>query len=176
MPLCQTAVTIDPHGGTHVTTKTVPPSELKDHIGEEIGTSDWFPIEQERIDAFADATEDHQFIHVDPEAAKQTPFGTTIAHGYLTLSLLPHLTGQALLVPEGTMMALNYGSDKVRFLQPVKVGSRVRARVTLADVTEKGPGQVLLKTAVTVEIEGEDKPAMVAETLSLFFYEDQGSD
>lgn len=150
-------------------TTTVAASELKDHIGEEVGVSEWFEIDQDRINAFADATMDHQFIHIDPEAAKATPFGSTIAHGYLTLSLLPHLSGQAMLLPEGTMMALNYGSDKIRFLTPVKVDGKVRARVVLADVTEKGGGQYLVKNQVTVEIEGEDKPAMVAETLSLFF-------
>ena len=153
-------------------TTTVPASELKDHVGEEVGVSEWFEIDQDRIDAFADATEDHQFIHVDPEAAKHTPFGSTIAHGYLTLSLLPHLSGQAMLLPEGTMMAMNYGSDKIRFLNPVKVDSKVRARVKIADVTEKGVGRYLVKNEVTVEIDGEDKPAMIAETLSLFFVQE----
>ncbi|HEX9887907.1 MAG TPA: MaoC family dehydratase [Nitriliruptorales bacterium] len=155
-------------------TTTVPASQLSDHIGEEVGVSEWFRIDQDRIDAFADATEDHQFIHVDPEAAKATPFGSTIAHGYLTLALLPYLSGQATLLPEGTMMALNYGSDRVRFLQPIKVDSQVRARVKLSDVTQKGAGQYLVKNEVTIEIEGEDKPAMIAETLALFFVQQDG--
>ncbi|MBW3664388.1 MAG: MaoC family dehydratase [Actinobacteria bacterium] len=149
--------------------EVVPLDELKSRIGAEIGTSDWVQIDQDRIDAFADVTNDHQFIHVDPEAAKQTPFGGTIAHGYLTLSLLPHFMSQATLLPEGLVMAMNYGSDKVRFLAPVKVGSRVRGRVTLLDVKEKASGQMLIKNEVTVEIEGEDKPALIAEVLSLFF-------
>jgi acyl dehydratase len=152
-----------------VSLEVVPLDELKTRIGEEIGTSDWVQIDQDRIDAFADVTHDHQFIHVDPEAAKHTPFGTTIAHGYLTLSLLPYFMGQVSLLPEGLVMAMNYGSDKVRFLAPVKVGSRVRGRVKLVDVKEKAAGQILIKNEVAVEIEGEDKPALIAEVLSLVF-------
>ncbi len=146
----------------------VPTAELADHVGEELGVSEWFTIDQARIDAFADVTEDHQFIHVDPEAARQTPFGSTIAHGFLTLSLLPHFLYQTMLTPEGTVFALNYGLDKVRFLEPVKVDSRVRARTRLVDVTEKGSGRWLLKMEVTVEIEGVEKPALVAEPLTMF--------
>ncbi len=146
----------------------VPASELATHVGTEVGVSDWFTIDQERINAFADATLDHQWIHVDPERAKATPWGTTIAHGYLTLSLLPYLLGEAGIRPEGTVMGINYGADRIRFLQPVKVNSAIRARAVLAEVTEKSPGQWLLKNTVTVEIQGEEKPAMVAETLSLF--------
>lgn len=149
--------------------ETVPKEKLADYIDREMPPSDWLKIEQDRIDAFADATLDHQFIHVDREKAAQTPFGTTIAHGYLTLSLLPHLTGQCGVMPEGTAMAINYGSNKIRFLQPVKVGSEVRAHVKLKDVNEKNPGQILTTSEVTVEIRGEDKPAMVAETLALYF-------
>jgi len=149
--------------------ETVPKDQLADYIDRDMPPSDWLAIEQERIDAFADATLDHQFIHVDKEKAAQTPFGTTIAHGYLTLSLLPYLTGRCGVVPEGIAMAINYGSNKVRFLQPVKVGSEVRAHVKLKDVNEKKPGQILTTSEVTVEIRDEDKPALVAETLALYF-------
>lgn len=143
-------------------------SSLQDKVGNEIGVSDWWEVTQDRVDLFADATDDHQFIHVDPEAARATPWGTTIAHGFLTLSLLPHLTAAIGIIPEGTVMALNYGTDKVRFLEPVKVNSRVRATIRLEDVTDKGGGRYLFKTHVTVEIKGSEKPALVAETLSLF--------
>ena len=148
--------------------RTVPVDQLPALIGKEVGVSDWLTIDQSRIDAFADATLDHQFIHVDPEAAQMTPWGTTIAHGFLTLSLIPHLTGQCSVVPEGTVMAINYGSDKVRFLEPVKVGSDVRARVVLDDVTEKGSGRILFKSKVTIEIKDSEKPALVADTLAMF--------
>lgn len=148
--------------------KVVPVDQLGDYVGKEIGESDWFTVDQDRINAFADATNDHQFIHVDPEAAKATPWGTTIAHGFLSLSLIPFLTASAGIVPEGMVMAINYGSDKVRFLEAVKVGSDVRAKVRLADVTSKGPGRWLFKTDVTVEIRGSEKPALIAETLSMF--------
>jgi acyl dehydratase len=147
----------------------VPITELQSRVGEEVGASDWFTVDQARIDAFADATLDHQYIHVDPERAAETPWGTTIAHGYLTLSLLPHLMSGVRLAPENTVMAINYGSDKIRFLQAVPVGSEIRARVTLADVTDKGEGRYLVRTTVTVDIKGEDRPALIAETLSLFF-------
>ena len=144
-------------------------AELPSLVGSELGVSDWLLIEQDRVNAFADATLDHQFIHVDPEKAALTPFGGTIAHGFLTLSLLPHFLEAASIPVEGTLMAINYGTDKVRFLQPVKVGQRVRARSELASVDEKRPGQWLLKQNVTVEIEGEEKPAMVAEFLMMYF-------
>lgn len=146
----------------------VPITELQSRVGEEVGASDWFTVDQARIDAFADATLDHQYIHVDPERAAETPWGTTIAHGYLTLSLLPHLMSGVRLAPENTVMAINYGSDKIRFLQAVPVGSEIRARVTLADVTDKGEGRYLVRTTVTVDIKGEERPALIAETLSLF--------
>ena len=136
-------------------------------IGQEIGVSDWFPIDQSRIDAFADATLDHQFIHVDPEKAKQTPFGTTIAHGFLTLSLLPHLVTGIGIGVQGAVMGLNYGFDKIRFLAPVKVGSRVRARARLADFQQKSPGQYLISQEITVEIENEPRPALVAVWLTM---------
>jgi len=145
----------------------IPIDRLVDYVGKETVVSDWLTIDQERIDAFADATLDHQWIHIDPEMASSTPWGTTIAHGYLTLSLLPYLLGDDGIVPEGVIMGINYGSEKVRFLNPVKVGSAVRARAVLAEVTEKSPGQWLFKSQVTMELQGEEKPAMVAETLSL---------
>ena len=148
--------------------KMVPIDELADSVGKDLGTSEWFTIDQERIDAFADATLDHQFIHVDPELAKQTPWGTTIAHGFLTLSLLSYFMAQLMIAPEGTAMAINYGLDKVRFLEPVKVDSEVRAHLKLVDVTDKGAGRWLLKTEATVEIRGGDRPALIAEPLTMF--------
>ena len=144
-------------------------SDLAGLIGTELGVSDWLAIDQDRVNAFADATLDHQFIHVDPDRAAATPFGGTIAHGFLTLSLLPYFLDSAAPAVEGTLMAINYGSDKVRFLQPVKVGSRVRARTVLAAAEEKRPGQWLVKQTVTIEIENEEKPALIAETLMMYF-------
>ena len=149
--------------------KEVSVDELKERTGEEVGVSDWFEIDQKRVNAFADVTEDHQFIHVNRLKAKLTPFGGTIAHGFLTLSLLTHLTADTALVPTGTKMGVNYGFDKVRFLQPVRVGRRVRARVRLLSVIERNPGQYLTKSEITIEIDGEDKPALVAEWLALLF-------
>ena len=151
--------------------KIVEPAELKAWEGKELGASDWFEIDQDRINAFADATLDHQFIHVDPEKAKATPFGTTIAHGYLTVSLLPYLQTSIadFLLPKGMKMGMNYGFDKLRFMAPVKVGKRVRAVATLLDATEKKPGQWLMKYQFTVEIENEDKPALIAEWLLMYF-------
>lgn len=140
---------------------------LPEYVGKDLGPSDWFLVDQDRIDQFADATADHQFIHTDPDRAKETPFGATIAHGYLTLSLLPKLTRDLGIMPENMKMGLNYGLNKVRFLQPVKVDSELRARVTLRKVSEKGPGQILLAFDVAVEIRGEEKPALIAETLAL---------
>jgi acyl dehydratase len=142
-------------------------SEVQRRVGEEIGVSSWLMIDQERIDAFADATEDRQFIHIDPAAAARTPFGGTIAHGFLSLSLLSRMGAEAILLPEATKMAINYGLDRVRFLAPVRSGKRVRGRFTLDSVEEKGPGQILMRHSVTVEIEGEDKPALSAVWLAL---------
>ncbi len=136
-------------------------------IGQEIGVSAWFTIDQPRIDAFADATLDHQFIHVDPEKAKLTPFGTTIAHGFLTLSLLPYLVTGIGVGVEGAVMGLNYGFDRIRFLAPVKVGSRVRARAKLADFQQKSPGQYLISQEISIEIENEARPALVATWLTM---------
>jgi acyl dehydratase len=143
--------------------------EIRARVGSEVGVSSWLVIDQDRIEKFADATEDHQFIHVDPEAAARTPFGRTIAHGFLTLSLLSRMAAEATLVPEGLKMAVNYGFDRVRFLAPVKSGKRVRGRFTLDSVDEKAAGQWLLRHTVTVEIEGEDKPALTAQWLGLMF-------
>ena len=136
--------------------------------GTELGLSKWQIIDQARIDRFADATNDHQFIHVDPQKAAATPFGSTIAHGFLTLSLLSHLLGEIMPIPEGTVMGINYGSDKVRFLQPVTVNSRIRALARIESVEEKQRGQYLQKTAVSIEIENQARPAMVAQILSLY--------
>ena len=124
--------------------------EIRARVGEEIGVSSWLTVDQARIDAFAEATEDRQFIHMDPAAAAQTPFGGTIAHGFLSLSLLSRMGAEAMLVPEGLKMAVNYGLDRVRFLAPVSSGKRVRGRFTLDSVEEKAPGQILLRHTVTV--------------------------
>ena len=147
----------------------VPVAELKDYVGKELGRSQWLTIDQERINLFAEATGDYQFIHVDPVKAAQTPFGSTIAHGFLSLSLIPKLMEDILVLPQGLKMVVNYGLDSVRFIQPVKVNSKVRLKVDLAEVTEKKPGQWLLKATATLEIEGSDKPAYIAEPLSLCF-------
>lgn len=147
----------------------VPVAELSQYVGKELGRSEWLRIDQQRINLFAEATGDFQFIHVDPEKAAKTPFGSTIAHGFLSLSLIPKLMEDILVLPEGLKMVVNYGLDSVRFIQPVKVDSRVRLKVDLTDATEKKPGQWLLKATVTLEIEGQDKPAYIAEPLSLCF-------
>lgn len=141
--------------------------ELVDYIGKETGVSDWFLIDQERINAFADVTKDHQFIHIDPEAAAKTPFGTTIAHGFLSLSMLAYLASESTIGVEGVVMGINYGFDKVRFLSPVKVNSKIRARVTLAEITEKPGNRILMKNSITVEIEGEKHPALIADWLTM---------
>ena len=147
--------------------RLVPAETLVDYVGKEIGSSEWFEVDQERINQFADATLDHQFIHIDSE--KATPlFGSTIAHGFLSLSLIPHLTSQAVLAPENLKHVFNYGLDKVRFINPVNVGSKVRTHSKVVSVDDKGDGRYLMKTEITMEIEGADKPAFVAETLSMF--------
>jgi acyl dehydratase len=143
--------------------------EIRSRVGTETGQSSWLTVDQARIDAFAEATEDRQFIHTDPAAAAQTPFGGTIAHGFLSLSLLSRMAADAMLIPEGVKMAVNYGLDRVRFLAPVRSGSRVRGRFTLDSIEEKAPGQLLMRHVVTVEIEGEDKPALTAVWLGLIF-------
>jgi acyl dehydratase len=136
--------------------------------GTELGPSDWLLIDQQRINTFAEATNDHQFIHIDPEKAAATPFGSTIAHGFLSLSLISHLVGQIMLTPEGTVMGINYGSDKVRYIQAVKVDNRIRVRARIDKVSARPGGQFLLKYTVTVEIENEERPALIAEILSLY--------
>ena len=147
----------------------VPVAALPQHVGRELGYSEWLTIDQQRINLFAEATSDFQFIHVDPERAAQTPFGCTIAHGFLTLSLIPKLMEDIMILPKGMKMVVNYGLDSVRFIQPVKVDSKVRLKLVLAEVVEKKPGQWLLKATATLEIDGEDKPAYIAEQLSLCF-------
>lgn len=144
-------------------------SRLEAMVGTELGVSDWMEITQDRVDAFADATEDHQFIHVDEEMAKQTPFGGTIAHGFLTLSLSVALGAEVSLDLGEYKMAINYGLDKVRFPAPVPVGSRIRQRVALSSV-EEVPGGIQISQTMTTEVEGQEKPAMVAERLSRFYY------
>jgi acyl dehydratase len=147
---------------------TVPLDALRARIGETIGTSSWREVAQERVDRFAEVTDDHQFIHIDPERARrETPFGGSIAHGFLTLSLLSTMAYETLPTVEGRALGINYGFDRVRFLAPVRAGKRVRAHFTLADVAEREAKQVLLRYAVTVEIEGEAKPALSAEWLTL---------
>ena len=146
------------------------PQEVAEKVGQQIGTSDWVEMTQERINTFADATGDHQFIHIDEEKAKLTPFGGTIAHGFLTLSLIPML-GARTDGPkiEGVKMGVNYGGNKVRFLAPVRSGKRVRSHVKLLELEEKRPGQWQQTNEVTIEIEGEEKPALIAEWISQFF-------
>jgi acyl dehydratase len=146
-----------------------PLTEIQDRVGKEVGVSSWLTMDQQRIDEFADATEDRQFIHTDPEAAARTPFGGTINHGFLTLSMLSRMAAEAMLVPDSIKMAVNYGLDRVRFIAPVRSGKRIRGRFRLDSVEEKAPGQLLLRHTVTVEIEGEDKPALTAEWLGLLF-------
>ena len=147
--------------------KVVPKEEMLDAIGTKFEPGEWIEVDQSRINTFADCTEDHQFIHVDEEAAKATPFGQTIAHGFLTLSLLPKMCEGNGIVPETVLMGLNYGFDKVRFLAPVPSGKRVRANVEILDITQKDDNRFLVKQGVTVEIEGEKTPALVAEWLAM---------
>jgi acyl dehydratase len=143
------------------------PSDLASLIGQEVGVSRWIEIDQARIDAFAKITEDEQFIHVDPEAAKATPFGGTIAHGFLTLSLASAMSYDAVKPLEGVVMGVNYGFDKLRFLAPVPAGSKVRGRFKLLSAEDKGGGRWLLKHELSVEIEGSEKPALIAEWLGM---------
>ena len=143
--------------------------EIRKRIGEEVGVSGWIMLGQARIEQFADATEDRQFIHVDPAGAAQTPFGGTIAHGFLSLSMLSRMAAEAMLIPDSAKLALNYGLDRVRFISPVRSGKRIRGRFRLDSVEEKAPGQLLFRHTVTVEIEGEEKPALTAEWLGLIF-------
>jgi acyl dehydratase len=141
---------------------------INEFVGKELGVSDWITVDQQRINEFADCTGDHQWIHVDVERAqRESPFGGTVAHGYLTLSLLPAMQYQVGTVPGGVTAALNYGADKVRFITPVRAGARIRDRVTLIAVEDKGGGRLLLTSRHSVEIEGVEKPALVADTLAM---------
>jgi acyl dehydratase len=143
--------------------------EIRAKVGTSLGASPWIEVSQRDIDLFADVTGDHQFIHVDPAAAAKTPFGGTVAHGFLTLSLLSQMAAHVMLVPEGTKMGVNYGFEKVRFVAPVRSGKRVRGHFTLMSLEEKQPGQFQFVHNVTAEIEGEDKPALVAEWIGRVF-------
>ncbi len=148
--------------------KTIAARALPDYVDREVGVSEWLRVGQDRIDQFASATDDHQYIHVDAERAAQTQFGGTIAHGFLTLSLLSALASRGGgLKLENTVMGINYGLDRVRFVHPVRSGQRIRARFKLCAAEEKKPGHYLLRHAVTMEIEGEDKPALVADWLGM---------
>lgn len=142
--------------------------ELRAAAGEQLGTTDWMVIDQQQVNDFADATHDHQWIHVDTARAAEGPFGTTIAHGFLTLSLAPHLTGQLYRI-EGVRMGINYGLDKVRFPAPVPVGAKIRASAEVAEVSEVSGG-LALKLHTTLEAEGNDKPACVAEMLTRVYF------
>ena len=148
----------------------IPPQEMQKLVGQTLGSSEWVLVDQEMINKFADATGDHQFIHIDEEKAKLTPFGGTIAHGFLTLSLIPML-GASTDGPKvgGVKMGVNYGGNKVRFLAPVRSGKRVRGHFKLLELEEKRPGQWQQTLEFSVEIEGEDKPALIAEWISQFF-------
>lgn len=143
--------------------------ELQAKVGKVIGTSRWFEMDQQRIDHFADTTEDHQFIHVDPEAARTSPFGQTIAHGFLTVSMLAPMMESALAKPD-VKMSVNYGFNKLRFLAPVRSGKRIRGTFKLTELAEKRPGQWQQAVEATIEIEGEDKPALVADWLGLVYF------
>jgi len=144
------------------------PNEMHEHVGQEIGVSDWVEVTQERINRFADATGDHQWIHVDVERAKrESPFRGPIAHGYLTLAMVAPLSMQIGVIPKDVAAGLNYGIDKVRFLAPVPAGARVRLRVILAGIEAKDGGQAIMRTQNTLEVEGSEKPALIAETLAL---------
>ena len=147
--------------------KIVPKDEMVNELGTKFPPSEWIVVGQDRINSFADCTEDHQFIHVDEEKAAQTPFGGTIAHGFLTLSLLPKMVEGKGIVPENIVMGLNYGFDKVRFPAPVRAGKRVRAHLSIVGVDRKDDNRFLIKQAVSVEIEGEETPALVAEWLAM---------
>jgi acyl dehydratase len=151
-----------------------PPVSLEAYqamVGHEVGVSSWHLVDQKRIDVYADVIEDHQFIHVDPARAKlETAFGTTIAHGFLTMSLMSIMSYEVMPVIEGTTMGVNYGFDKLRFISPVRSGSRVRGRFTLIEAKLRKPRELQSRTSVSVEIEGEDKPALVADWIGLIYF------
>jgi acyl dehydratase len=147
---------------------TLKADEIEAAVGKELGVSDWFEVTQDDVNTFADVTRDHQFIHIDPDKAAKTPFGGTIAHGFMTLSMLSHLAERGAGVwVENADMGVNYGFDKVRFIHPVRVGSRIRAKSKLLSADEKSPGQYLFKSAITFEIDGVEKPALLAEWLTM---------
>jgi acyl dehydratase len=144
--------------------------EIAGRVGETIGTSEWVEMSQEKINMFADATGDHQFIHIDEAAAKMTPFGGTIAHGFMTLSMIPYLSAESDMPRmEGIKMGVNYGGNKTRFIAPVRSGKRIRGHWKLLEMTEKRPGQWQQTCEITIEIEGEDKPALICEWITMFF-------
>lgn len=143
--------------------------EFRAMIGKEIGVSRWFEIDQSRIDAFADNTEDHQFIHVNPELAAKSPFGGTVAHGFLSMSMLAAMSFDAQPVVKGKAMGVNYGFDRVRMISPVRSGSRIRGRFVLTSITDRGPKEFMTKTETTIEIEGSDKPALIADWLGITY-------
>jgi acyl dehydratase len=150
-----------------------PPISLaayQDMVGREVGVSSWHLVDQGRINIYADVIEDHQFIHVDPARASETPFGTTVAHGFLTMSLMSIMSYEVMPVIDGTTMGVNYGFDKLRFISPVRSGKRVRGRFTLAEAKLRKPTELLSRTNVSVEIEGEDKPALVADWIGLIYF------
>ena len=147
--------------------KTIQADQIQDYIGFESDPTPWHTVTQDQINQFADCTLDHQFIHIDPERAKETPFGSTIAHGFLTLSMLSHYSESFNLLMDGVYMGINSGFDKVRFVAPVKVDKRIRARAKVLSIDETKAGQFRFKTEVTVEIEGENKPAVVAEWITI---------
>jgi len=148
----------------------VPVEKLKEMIGEDNGTSDWVLIDQDKIQQFADCTDDHQWIHVDIEKAKAGPFGGPIAHGFLTLSHIPVFSASGKYLPEGIQMTVNYGLNKVRFINPVPAGSKVRAKQVISGIEEKSGGRMLMTVTHTIEIEGQERPACIAEALSLFYF------
>jgi len=152
----------------HEMSNVVRPDQLQNYLGKEVGVTDWLEIDQKRINQFAEATGDYQYIHIDPARAAQTPFGSTVAHGFLTLSLLAMLSAKnGGIKLDNSVMGINYGLDKVRFINPVKVGKKIRARFQLVSAEEKKPKHYLMKHNVTVEIDGEEKPALIAEWLGM---------
>lgn len=154
--------------------EVLPLAAIKERIGSEIGVSDWFTVTQDQMNLFADLTGDHQWIHVDVEKSAQGPFGRTIVSGYMTASFIPRFGSQVGIYPEGMVMAINYGMNKFRLLNPVLEGSRIRGRVALTDVVEKSGGRILMTNTYTIEIEEQEKPACVAEVLTLFYTSEVG--
>ena len=149
----------------------IPLDAFQAMVGNEVGVSSWHLIDQKRIDVYADVIEDLQFIHIDPErAARETPYGTTVAHGFLTMSLLSIMSYEVMPVVAGTTMSVNYGFDRLRFISPVRAGSRVRGRFTLTEAWLRKPNELLSRSTVTVEIEGEEKPALAADWLGLIYF------